>query len=231
MPVIEFLLKGVCHQYAEHCLVYGGRPLPICARCTGTFLGVVGTLVTLWASGEGRRDHLPSSRTMVPLLGLVLLWVVDGLNSTLHSVLGTVWLYEPSNALRLITGVGVGLTVGVVIYPAYHLAFWKDVRHEPVLEDGRHRLILSLMAASLVTVLLLWRGAPAWLVVTVTTGSVVVVLSVVNALLIALLRHGRGFATHWVQVLPYLGAGLAAALVEMGTMATLRWLVERATGI
>ena len=36
----EWVGYGICHQIPERSLQLLGRPLPLCARCTGTFLGV-----------------------------------------------------------------------------------------------------------------------------------------------------------------------------------------------
>ena len=47
--VVRFFLSGVCHQIPDHSLAIGGQALPLCARCTGAFLGIVGGLFVLEA--------------------------------------------------------------------------------------------------------------------------------------------------------------------------------------
>ncbi len=226
MRGIEFLLSGVCHQWASHSLIYEGVPLPLCARCSGTFVGAMLTLITLWLLGEGRRSELPSWRRAAPLIVLVLVWAVDGLNSLLYTW-GVWWLYTPSNTLRLITGTGTGLAVGAVLYPAAHYALWRDTRQEPVLAERSHALAVMGVAGAFVLLSLTWTAAPRWLVWPLHVGSVGVLFTLVNALLVALLMHGRGVARHAREMAPYLGIGLIAGVVEMGAMALLRTLIER----
>jgi uncharacterized membrane protein len=223
---IEFLLSGVCHQLASHSLVYGGAPLPLCARCSGTFVGAMLTLVTLWLLGEGRRSELPTWRRAVPLILLVLVWAVDGLNSLLYTW-GIWWLYTPTNTLRLITGTGTGLAVGAVLYPAAHYALWRDTRQETVLAERSHGLVVTGVAGAFVLLSLTWTAAPRWLVWSLHVGSVLVLFTLVNALLVALLIHGRGVARRAREMVPYLALGLTAGVIEMGAMALLRTLVER----
>ena len=88
MEIIWFFLSGVCHQIPERSLHFGGQPLPLCARCTGTFLGALTGLLVLWAIGHGRRSRLPGPWTF-GLLGLLVgVWGLDGLNSFAQLALG-----------------------------------------------------------------------------------------------------------------------------------------------
>jgi len=50
------------------------------------------------------------------LAGLALAWLVDGLNATLADVAGGS-LDTPSNLLRLLSGIGVGVALGLCLYP------------------------------------------------------------------------------------------------------------------
>ncbi|MBC7236221.1 MAG: DUF2085 domain-containing protein [Chloroflexi bacterium] len=229
MPFVEFLLSGVCHQLASHCLYYGGKPLPLCARCSGAFVGATLAMGLLWLLGEGRRSDLPPWRHAWPLALGAFFWAADGANSFLHDW-GLPHLYMPSNALRLITGTGVGLAVGTVLYPAYHYALWRHVREERVLAEGWHSVALFAGGAGFVGLSLAWRSAPRWLALAVNVGSVGVVLSLANALLAALLIHQRGRAERWIEIVPYLLLGTLAAVLETGVAALLRAFIEGALG-
>src|SRR5262245_40935798 len=44
---LDVLGFGVCHQLLSHSLIIGGHPLPVCARCTGIYLGALVTWVFL----------------------------------------------------------------------------------------------------------------------------------------------------------------------------------------
>ena len=77
----------------------GGQALPLCARCTGTFLGVPVGLLALWASGQGRRSGMPRGRVWIALVLPVVAWMLDGANAFVGDLLGRVWLYTPHNVL------------------------------------------------------------------------------------------------------------------------------------
>ena len=225
MGVVEFFLSGVCHQWPDHSIHFGGRPLPLCARCMGTFLGVVIALVVLRIIGQGRRSALPSSRLWLILGGLVGVWVLDGVNSVYHWLMGTLLLYEPTNALRLVTGMASGLALGVVLYPLHHYAMWRQVDPRPVL-DRQWQIVGPLAAgAATVATILFWRSAPYALWALLVSMSVAAVLALVNAQLIVLLRRGEGFADRGVRIVPYLALGFVAALGETGGLALLRRLL------
>ena len=223
--VVEFLLSGVCHQMTAHCLHYGGRPLPLCARCSGTFMGISIALLALWAMREGRRAELPSSRIRLVLVALLGVWALDGLNSFSGFVRGSPLLYEPSNAVRLVTGVGSGLALGILLYPAYHFAMWRRVDAGRVLDRGWRPIVLLLVGGAGVAILLTWESAPFLFWAIVVTSEAAIALTVVNAVLIALITHREGFAERWTQIAPYFAAGFAASLLETGFLALVRRLI------
>ncbi len=227
MDWLHFLLSGVCHQIPERCLVYAGRALPLCARCLGTFLGVVVAWLGLWRMGQGRRGGLPSRRTAIWLAVLAGAWAVDGINSFVQLARDKVLVYAPSNPLRLATGLGLGLSLGVVLYPLYHQVLWRKAQARPVLEREGELAWLLLAEAGMGAAVLAWRGAPWWLWAAAGAGAVLAVLTVVNTLLIALWTRREGTVEGWRTLLPQLGLGLAAALVELGVLAWLRrWLAR-----
>jgi len=184
-------------------------------------------LLILWAMRQGRRSQLPTWRLGLVLAVLVGLWGIDGVNSLAQLVFGAPLLYEPRNNLRLATGMGFGLTIGIVIYPIYHSAIWRQVRDKPIL-DRKWLIAVPLLAGTAcVTILLGWRSAPYgfWLVTVSLT--VLAVLALANATFIALLRHKAGFAEYWSEVVPLLLVGLLVALVEMSFLSLLRMFVLR----
>lgn len=226
MSVIWFFLSGVCHQLPDHSLYYGGQPLPLCARCTGTFLGMALTPLILWLMGQGRRSLLPPKRVGLILGIFVALWGGDGLNSLIQVVTGTAPLYPPQNVLRLATGLGAGIALGVVFYPIYHYCMWREVDPRRVVERVRQLLGPLLAAAGILGLLLGWPSAPYLFWAVIVAITVLGVLGVVNAALVVMVRHKEGLAQRGIELLPYLAAGLLLALAETGAIAFLRFLLS-----
>ncbi|MGM0509953.1 MAG: DUF2085 domain-containing protein [Thermoplasmatota archaeon] len=99
--------RMVCHGKPERCLVIGGKRLPLCARCFGTYSGIpLGILVSvIFLSAES------ISPTFLFILTLVAL-VPTAVDGTLQE--STRW--ESSNLLRTLTGLLLGTVMGVDIW-------------------------------------------------------------------------------------------------------------------
>jgi hypothetical protein len=189
------------------------------------FLGAALAVLALWLMGQGRRSEPPSWPLALALFVLTIVWAVDGVNSFLFTVGIPLSPYRPSNAMRLISGTGIGLALGVVLYPIYHLAFWRWLDERRVLDEEWRFSLLVAAGALLVAAILRLRSAPYSLGFWLVTTAVFSVFALVNACLVSLLWHRRGFAVRWWQVLPYFAAGLALTLLEMTTLALLRRLL------
>lgn len=223
--IVRFFFSGVCHQIPERCLYLQGQPLPLCARCSGTFLGAAAGLVVLALLGQGRRSHLPRWPVAIVLAILCGGWALDGLNSTVALYIGRAWLYEPSNLLRLMTGAGLGVSIAVLLYPIYQQTFWPSYDDRPVLD--RPWLLGPVLGGvgAIVALLWFWHDAPYWLWVLVLTVSAMSVFATLNGVLIALLARKEAATLHWYQRAGFLAAGLLATAAETGALALLRALI------
>ncbi|MCX7681378.1 MAG: DUF2085 domain-containing protein, partial [Anaerolineae bacterium] len=125
---LDLVGYAVCHRISERSFAIAGRQLPLCARCTGTFIGA---LVGLAGQGvvlrRRRAAGFPPLSVIILLAGFVLMWAFDGFNSYMTLVQGP-HLYEPRNWLRLSTGALQGLTLSALVYPVFNLTLW---RHPP----------------------------------------------------------------------------------------------------
>ena len=99
---IRLLGYAVCHQIETRSLFYHDMQSPLCARCTGMYLG--GLLAIGYQAWQRRKGRFPPGWVMM-ILGLFFIWFgVDGVNSFLHFIPGFTYGYQPSNLVRLITG-------------------------------------------------------------------------------------------------------------------------------
>ena len=117
-------LHGVCAQ--THNLISGGIQLPLCARDSGMYLSELATLGVVAARGRGRAGRLPPLPIRLVILGLFLLMVADGLNST-FAELGMATAYTPRNDLRLLTGMGAGIGLALMLLLVLNTVLRRDV--------------------------------------------------------------------------------------------------------
>ena len=140
---------AVCHQIESHTIDFAGRYLPLCARCTGMFLG---TLVSLSLLQKRKRAAgTPSKAIQVVLVIFLSAFIVDGVNSTLGLFPVIPQLYTPSNLLRLITGFMMGMVIGNLVMVLWHQTWWKQMSALPALSGWKH-FILMLVVNALVGV-------------------------------------------------------------------------------
>lgn len=211
---------AVCHRITVRSFLYpDGRQLPLCARCSGTFLGVlIGLFGPGLIAGRRRAAGFAPTALLAVMLGASALWAFDGANSFAH-LIDAPWvprLYEPSNFLRLVTGTFHGITMGAFILPILNDTLWADARNEPVIR-GWGGLALLYAAGAALIVLVLW-GPPVLrypLGVLSAVGVLVILGAIFTVLIATLLRRDRSAYT-LVQALPVLMLGLAAALVMVG---------------
>src|SRR5262249_53566577 len=121
---LDFLGFGVCHQLASHSLFIAGHQLPLCARCSGIYLGALLTLIMLLLL-RPRAGALPSRRIFPLLTFMFATMVLDGINSTFQSLPGATAFYETTNWLRLVTGILAGIALMFVLYPLFNQSLWR----------------------------------------------------------------------------------------------------------
>ncbi|MEI6704000.1 MAG: DUF2085 domain-containing protein, partial [Deltaproteobacteria bacterium] len=122
---------AVCHRLDVRSFHVDSRQLPLCARCSGMYLGAVLGLVFL--SLRYRRSAGTPPRAAIAILVLFgLAFAVDGANSYLY-LMKSVYaarlsfipnLYVPNNTLRLFTGSGMGLGMAVAVFVSLNQTLW-----------------------------------------------------------------------------------------------------------
>jgi len=73
--ILEAVARACCHGLDARSLCIGGHVLPFCARCTGTYMGVVAAISALAALGRLRDHRLPGPLKMALL---AVPWAVSG---------------------------------------------------------------------------------------------------------------------------------------------------------
>jgi uncharacterized membrane protein len=126
---------AVCHQIPERTITVAGRPLPLCARCSGTYLGALAALGVLSLRGRFNAGRLPARPYLLIFGMFITLWAIDGLNSYLTFFPGAPHLYEPRNTLRLVTGTMQGVALAAIMAPLVNRSLRAHPTEMPSLEN------------------------------------------------------------------------------------------------
>jgi len=141
----DAIAYAICHRIAARSFYLGDRQLPLCARCTGMYLGAM--LGLLYQIRLGRRGGMPPMKIAVVLGVFFVAFGVDGVNSYLHFFPNAPSLYEPQNWLRLVTGTGLGIGMASMLLPVFNQTVWKDWSGERLLSSWRHFAAILALAA------------------------------------------------------------------------------------
>jgi len=223
---------AVCHQLPSHSFHLGGRQLPLCARCTGIYLGAFYTLGGLFLWRRGRPAQMPPVSLLALLLGFIALMAIDGTNSYLASFFPSLpHLYEPQNWLRLTTGLLAGMSLAIIVTPLFHVTVWQVPSESPVLPDWRSFwpfLLLALALIPLVSAEIPWLFYP---IAVTSTAGVVLLLSTTNAVLATIFLRMENRAKNWREVSIPLVTGVGLAFLEIMMMDAVRAAITAALGL
>ena len=213
---------AVCHRIDVRSFHIGDRPVPLCARCSGMFLGAM--LGLFFQIVQGRKGKMPPVIASVLFSLLVLAWVVDGSNSFLMLIPGLPSLYQTTNVTRLLTGTGMGLAVSAFLLPSFIQTMftkWRDVSSF----DNWQQILGLFLAAAVMDVLILseipWILYPLSLL---SAMGVLVLLVMVYSMVWVMIFNHENIYERVGQLFMPLTAGFIIALVQIGVIDLLRFL-------
>jgi uncharacterized membrane protein len=217
-------VHGLCAQRPGHMLLFGEQVLPLCARDSGTYLGVLLGTVYLLARGRWRAAGRPLRAFWFVLAAALLFFGVDVVNSVALDWFG--WqAYPPHNALRLASGLLLGLVTSVLLLWVVHLAFANRQTERRIVAQWGD--LLGLAGVGIGGGLILWSGWPPLYVpaTVLSVGGAVLLLWVGNALFFLTRARGRELIADFWEITPFLFWGGIAAVAEMALLAWLRYRV------
>ena len=222
---------GICHQIPERTFFINDRPMPLCARCSGTYLGAVLGFAGLLILGRRRAGEMPSQGALLLLGSFIVLMGIDGINSYLSFFPNAPQLYEPRNIYRLTSGLLNGLALSLIVYPIFNLTLWCEV--EPRRSIAHVYEVAYFLPA--VAVMAWLVQSENWLLLyplaILSTGGVLILLTMVNSMIVLIMVRRESLATNWQQaVIPILW-GLAVSLLELGGMIAFRAMMTERMGL
>ena len=219
----DYVGAALCHRITSRTFMINGRQLPLCARCTGMYLGVALSFVALFLARRERRTDLPPLPILLVLIGFVGAMGIDGVNSYSHFFPNFPHVYEPQNWLRLVTGIGTGLAMGVLVFPALMQTLWRDGNGRSIIENGRELLGLMLLAGTAVLLVLSNQPTILYVMALVSVAGVLLIVTALNAVLLLMLFKRDGLAVRWQETAVPLLVSFMLAVVELGSIAFLRF--------
>ncbi len=221
---------AVCGRLTTHSFTIAGRQLPLCARCTGTFLGALtgffGQAVVL---RRRRTAEFPPSPIIVILVGFTLLWATDGLNSYMTLINGP-HLYEPRNWLRLTTGTLNGLMMSALVYPVLNFTLWRHPVPERTIRNLRDLGLLLLLEAGMVGLVLTRWSFLLYPLALLSALGVLTLLTCVNSMLVLMIVRRENVVDTWRAGLVPLLAGFTASLIQIGAIDVARYVLTSTLG-
>ena len=216
---------AVCHRITERSFTIAGRQMPLCARCTGMYLGITLTFVILSLAGRRRWSNLPPPKVLAVFGGFIVLFAIDGINSYSHFFPNAPHLYAPQNWLRLVTGMGVGLAMGVIVYPALAQTLWKEQIFRPSIGSIRELAALVLLALLVVALVLSDQPILLYIFGLASAAGVLLILTSIGTMLILIVTKRDARADRWRQIaLPVL-FGVLFAVLQIGIVSFARFSI------
>lgn len=223
---------AVCHRIGERSFHIGSYQLPLCARCSGMYLGAVTGLVFQSLIGW-KRLKIPHWSIIALLVVFVAAFGIDGSNSYLYllkqvspGILPNIPnLYVPNNTLRLLTGSGMGLGMAVMLFPAFNQTVWADGEDKPAIPGWKAFGLL--LGIQVIFDLLVLSESPIVLypLAIISALGVWLLLTIVYSMVWVMIMGQDNKFTKLRQLwLPFL-AGLTIALIQTAAIDALRfWL-------
>ncbi len=216
---------AVCHRITERSFVIAGRQLPLCARCSGTFIGaLIGFFGQIVVLRRRRAAEFPSPLIIAILITFTLLWAADGFNSYM-TLLGAPHLYEPRNWLRLTTGALQGLAMSAFVYPVFNFTLWREPAPERTIRNLGELGLLVLLEIGMVGLVLTEWDLLLYPLALLGAGGVLTLLTCVNSMLVLMIIRRDNLADTWrASIIPLL-AGLTLSLIQVGVIDIIRFVL------
>ncbi len=215
---------AICHRISLRSFFMDNRQMPMCARCTGMYLGTACALI-YQAIFSRRKGGMPPRLIYSIMIGLAVFWLVDGVNSYMHLFPNLPGLYEPNNVFRLLTGSGIGIVAALLLYPAFQQTFWSDWVPEPAIRNLKQMITIILLALGVDVLVLLNQPYILFGMALISSVFVLVLLTMVYGMLVLIFLKMENRWTRLQDAFLPLAAGLGIAILQVGAMDWIRYIL------
>jgi uncharacterized membrane protein len=212
---------AVCHRISERSFHIGDRPGPMCARCSGLFLGAL--LGWIFQAVQGRKGKTPPWPVLILFALLALSWVLDGLNSFLMLTPKLNALYTTQNWTRLATGTGMGLAISAILRPIFIQTMFKKMKNASGLGNWKQVLLLLVLAGLMDIVLFLEIPWVVYILSILSAFSVIMLLTLIYSMVWVLLLKKENQYESIKQLFIPLIIGFMVAMIQIGLFDLVRY--------
>jgi uncharacterized membrane protein len=218
----RFIGYALCHQLPERSFFFHEHQSPLCARCTGMYLGFLIGLVFLIIRRRTHSARMPTTAIIAVLIGFITIMGIDGINSTISIIPGAPQLYHTTNIHRIVTGTLFGLAMCLLFFPVFSTAIWRQPSGDRSVKNWRELLVMLLAAFAVDAVVLTQAD---WLFYPITILSIfgpLLLLGFMGAIIVLTMRNLANSVDRWRQLAAPLFAGAALGLVLITIMDVFR---------
>jgi uncharacterized membrane protein len=205
--------SSVCHQIPSHSFKVGEDFFPLCSRCTGMHLGNFIGLVILFT--KGKKTSIPSRGIILILILFATLWAADGIKSFLYDLNHVAFLYTPNNSIRLLTGLGMGLSMSSTLFVLFNMTMWAEFENKPAIETLPQFCILPVIALFFAFLVLLQNKILLTVFAYITTGTVLVLLTLLYTVLWTLIFKRENSSQKATDLILNLMSGFLTAMIQI----------------
>ena len=188
---------AICHRIDSRSFHIGNLQLPLCARCTGIYLGVVLGAAALLIMRRGRAGNIPPLKIVIVLILFIVIMGVDGVNSYMTLIPRLPYLYQPQNWLRLVTGTLNGVAIVNLFFPMFTQTLWDDWRDEAGIQSFRELGMIVLAAVVLILLVLSGNEIVLYLFGLISAAGVLLLLACTMAMSFMLMTRSENRAKSW----------------------------------
>jgi uncharacterized membrane protein len=209
---------ALCHQLPQRSFFIHEHQTPLCARCTGMYLGFSIGLIFMILRRRTHAARMPPTAIIAVLIGFITIMGIDGINSTISIIPGAPQLYHTTNIHRIVTGTLFGIAMCLLFFPVFSTAIWRQPSGDRSLKNWRELIVLVLVALALDAIVLTQAD---WLFYPITILSIagpLLLLSFMGAIIVLTLRNLVNNIDRWKQMALPMFAGVALGLVLITMM-------------
>jgi uncharacterized membrane protein len=215
---------AVCHRIELRSFQLGDRPLPLCSRCTGMYLGAVAAIAFGLVLGRTQSGLFPPRRVLWTLGAMSVPFAIDGVNSFLHFFPTAPHLYEPTNTLRLVTGLLLGIGLGTVVLAGFAQTAWQRLNREAPLRSLAELGGVVVMVGLVAVMVLSENPLLLYPLALLSGAGVLLVLTGVHTTLALLVFRRENQAQSWRDLALPASVGLTLAMLQIGAIDVVRYL-------